>query len=184
MNRKNFAEPEDFELISQAKEGEIDAFGVLYERYIDLIFRYLRCRVSETQTAEDLAEVVFLKAFESLDRYHEEGWPFSAFLYQVARNQLADHYRRQREEVPLEEVQDLEATGENEDRSRGPDERILALQDALEKLSEDYQEIIRLRILLEIPTPQVAAFLNRSEGAIRVQLHRALKALRKKLTEK
>jgi RNA polymerase sigma-70 factor (ECF subfamily) len=184
MNRELFAEPEDSELISQAKEGKIDAFGALYERYIDLIFRYLRCRVSETQTAEDLAEVVFLKAFESLDRYHEKGWPFSAFLYQVARNQLADHYRRQREEIPLEEIRDLEVTDLDGDRNRLHDERIPAIEDALKELSEDYQEIIRLRILLEIPTPQVAAFLNRSEGAIRVQLHRALKALRKKLTVK
>jgi RNA polymerase sigma-70 factor (ECF subfamily) len=183
MNRDSDREPKDSELISRAKEGEMEAFGALYERYIDLIFRYLRTRVSEKQTAEDLAEVVFLKAFQSLDRYQERGWPFSSYLYQVARNQLADHYRRQRDEVPLEEAQELEAPTYGLDRAAILDEQIQALQDALEKLPEDYQEIIRLRLLLELPTSDVAAMLNRSEGAIRVLLHRALKALRKQIKQ-
>jgi RNA polymerase sigma-70 factor (ECF subfamily) len=184
MNREIIKEPRDSELISRAKEGEMEAFGELYERYINLIFRYLRCRVSEDQTAEDLAEVVFLKAFESLDRYQERGWPFSSFLYQVARNQLADYYRRQRDEVPLDEVLDLEAPAVSLDRDAILDENIRVLQDALKKIPEDYQEIIRLRLLLELPTPDVAAILNRSEGAIRVLLHRALKALRKQIIQR
>jgi RNA polymerase sigma-70 factor (ECF subfamily) len=183
MSRENIRELKDSELISHAKEGDLDAFGELYERYIDLIFRYLRCRVSEGQTAEDLTEVVFLKAFESLDRYQERGWPFSSFLYQIARNQLADHYRRQRDELPLEEAHNLQIPADSLDRGAILDERIQVLQNALERLPEDYKEIIRLRLLLELPTSDVAAMLNRSEGAIRVLLHRALKALRKQIVE-
>lgn len=179
MNRESKKEPNDSELVSRAKEGEIEAFGELYERYIDLIYRYLRCRVSEDQTAEDIAEVVFLKAFEALDRYQERGWPFSSFLYQIARNQLADHYRRQRDELPLEDVQDMEAPPNSLDGDAIMEEQIQMLQNALRKLPEDYQEIIRLRVLLEMSTPDVAAILKRSEGAIRVLLHRALKALQK-----
>ncbi len=181
MNRESNKGPKDSELISRAKEGEIEAFGELYQRYIDLIYRYIRSRVSEDGSAEDLTEMVFLKAFETLDRYQERGWPFSSFLYKVARNQLADHYRRQKDEVSLEEANDLEAPTNSLDRGAILDERIQVLQNALEKLPEDYQEIIRLRVLLEIPTPDVAAILNRSEGAIRVLLHRALKALRKQM---
>lgn len=184
MNRKTHPLPQDSELISRAKAGDIEAYGELYERYIDLMYRYLRSRVTEDQTAEDLTEVVFLKAFQSLDRYQERGWPFSSFLYQIARNQLADHYRRLRDEVSLEEAQDLQAPDNDLTRTAVVDERLLILQDALEKLPEDYQEIIRLRLLLELPTPDVAAILNRSEGAIRVLLHRALKALRKQMKQK
>jgi RNA polymerase sigma-70 factor (ECF subfamily) len=184
MNRETYPLPQDSELISQAKAGDIEAYGELYERYIDLMYRYLRSRVTEDQTAEDLTEIVFLKAFQSLDRYQERGWPFSSFLYQIARNQLADYYRRQRDEVPLEEAQDLEAPNNDLARTAVLDERILILQDALDKLPEDYQEIIRLRLLLELPTPDVATILNRSEGAIRVLLHRALKALRKLMKQK
>lgn len=182
MNREENMPSKDSELISQAKEGDTDAFGVLYERYIDLIYRYIRCRVAEDHTAEDLTETVFLKAFQAIDRYKERGWPFSAFLYQVARNQLTDHYRRQRDEISLEEVSDLEAPGNKLDRAVIVDERFHVLRGALEKLPEDYQEVIRLRILLDIPSPEVAAYLKRSEGAIRVLLHRALKALRKQVS--
>jgi len=178
MNRERNKEPKDSELISRVKEGEIEAFGELYERYIDLIYRYIRCRVSDVGAAEDLAEVVFLKAFEALDRYQERGWPFSAFLYQIARNQLADHFRRRRDEIPLEDVHHLEAPGKDLDYSVMVEERIQVLQDALEKLPEDYQEVIRLRLLLDVPTEEVAVYLKRSEGAIRVLLHRALKTLR------
>ena len=184
MNRDSNQEPKDSDLISRAKEGDFEAFGELYQRYVDLIYRYIRTRVSENRSAEDLTEMVFLKAFEALDRYQERGWPFSSFLYHVARNQLADHYRRQRDEVPLEEAYDLEASPEFPNREDGVIDRVHALQKALEKLPEDYQEIIRLRILLELSTSEVAAILDRSEGAIRVLLHRALKALRKQIEQK
>jgi RNA polymerase sigma-70 factor (ECF subfamily) len=182
MNRERIQEPSDSELISRAKEGEIEAFGELYERYIDLIYRYIRCRAPNGGVAEDLAEVVFIKAFEALHRYQERGWPFSAFLYQIARNQLADHFRRQRDEIPLDDVHHLEAPSEDLDRGVMVDERIRVLQDALEKLPADYQEVIRLRLLLDVPTEEVAIYLNRSQGAVRVLLHRALKALRNQVT--
>jgi RNA polymerase sigma-70 factor (ECF subfamily) len=184
MNRESNQVPKDSDLISRAKVGDIEAFGELYQRYVDLIYRYIRSRVSENSSAEDLTEMVFLRAFESLDRYQERGWPFSSFLYQVARNQLADHYRKQRDEVPLEEAYDLEASADHPSEDHGLMDRIRTLQIALEQLPEDYQEIIRLRVLLELSTSEAAVILDRSEGAIRVLLHRALKALRKQIKQK
>jgi len=183
MNRETYVTLDDSELISLIKKGEIEVFGILYERYLNLIYRYIRCRVSEDHSAEDLTEVVFLKAFEALDRYQERGWPFSAFLYQIARNQLADHHRGQPNEVSLEEAQDLESTDADIDESVIVDERVRVLQEALEELPEDYQEVIRLRLLLDLTTTEVAVHLNRSEGAIRILLHRAIAALRKQVSE-
>ena len=163
--------------------GEIELFGILYERYLDLIYRYIRCRVSEDRSAEDLTEVVFLKGFEALNRYREQGWPFSAYLYQIARNQLADHYRSQQDDVPLEEAKDLESTDADMDERVMVDEKVQILRDALEELPEDYQEVIRLRLLLDLTTTEVASHLNRSEGAVRILLHRAITALRKQVLQ-
>jgi len=174
---------DDSELISLIKKGELEVFGILYERYLSLIYRYIRCRVSEDHSAEDLTEVIFLKAFEALDRYQERGWPFSAFLYQIARNQLADHYRSQPNEVSLDEAQDLESTDADMDERVMVDEKVRVLQEALEELPEDYQEVIRLRLLLDLTTTEVAVHLNRSEGAIRILLHRAITALRKQVSQ-
>jgi len=173
----------DAELISRAQAGEAEAFGELYERYAVLIYRYVLARVNSESDAEDLTEIVFLRAFEALHRYKERGRRFSAFLYQVARNALVDHYRQQRKTESIEAVERLPSLGP------GPDERLLAeeradgLRKALAEIPADYQEVIRLRIILSMPTATVGEWLGRSEGAVRVLLHRALKSLRKQMVE-
>lgn len=172
---------EDSELVARAKDGDIDAFGELYERYLDLIYRYIRARVTENRNAEDLTEVVFLHAFKAVERYQERGFPFSAYLYQVARNLLVDHYRAEREEGSLETVEQHETLDPSLDESVMVDEHIQDLRSALEQLPKDYQEIIRLRVLLDLPSSTVAQWMGRKEGAMRVLLHRALKALKRKM---
>jgi RNA polymerase sigma-70 factor (ECF subfamily) len=178
MNEKHQTQMTDSQLISQAKAGSIDAFGHLYERYFDQIYRYVRSRVREDHIGEDLCEDVFLKAFTALDGYQDRGHLFSAFLYQVARNQLVDHYRKRRTDTPLESVEERAAQTESLDDTIIHKNRVQLVMKSLESLPEDYQEVIRLRILLELPTTTAAEWLNRSEGAVRVLLHRALNALR------
>jgi RNA polymerase sigma-70 factor (ECF subfamily) len=85
--------------------------------------------------------------------------------------------------VSLAEAQDLEATDSDMDERVMVDEKIQLLREALVELPEDYQEVIRLRLLLDLTTTEVAAYLNRSEGAIRVLFHRALIALRKQVMQ-
>ncbi|MGH2606784.1 MAG: RNA polymerase sigma factor, partial [Anaerolineales bacterium] len=99
MSDRDLNNPPDSELVVRAQQGDRAAFGKLYTRYLTPIYRYLRSRLSDPRDAEDLTESAFLKAYQALPRYRERGWPFSAYLYQVARNALADHFRRQRPEV-------------------------------------------------------------------------------------
>jgi RNA polymerase sigma-70 factor, ECF subfamily len=174
-------EHSDAALVALAQGGEREAFGELYRRYLDPIYRYLRVRVSDDRLAEDLGEMVFLRAFESLGSYRERGHPFSAYLYRVARNLLVDHYRR-REELSLDHALDIPGTidvaGEVARR-----DQLRTVRAALTSLPEDQQEVIRLRVVLALPTAEVAAWMGRSEGAVRVLLHRALKALRERLAD-
>ena len=181
MNDATEARSKDAELVAQAKAGNVEAYGELYERYLDPIYRYIKTRVAGDQVAEDLTEMVFLRTFERLDKYQERGHPFSSFLYQVARNQLVDHYRRKKEEVSLEAAQHVEHPEGSMDESVIKQDQINELHNAIEKLPEDYQDVIRFRILMDMPTAEVASWLERSEGAVRVLLHRALHALREKV---
>jgi RNA polymerase sigma-70 factor (ECF subfamily) len=173
----------DAELIARVQAGDVEAFGDLYERYAVLIYRYVLARVNAEGDAEDLTEVVFMRAFEALHRYKERGRPFSAFLYQVARNALVDHYRQQRKTESIEAVEKLPSQGPSPDERLLAEERAYILRRALAELPMDYQEVIRLRIMLSLPTVEVGEWLGRSEGAVRVLLHRALKSLRRILVE-
>lgn len=175
--------PEDSELISRAQSGEVEAFGELYKRYLDTIYRYIRVRVSEDLIAEDLTEIVFLRSYERLEGYKERGLPFSAFLYRVARNLLVDHYRQQQGDALLEDVDRIGISEPAPEDRVITSESIQEVQEALTSLPADYQEIIRLRVVLDLPTATAAAWIGRSEGAVRVLLHRALKALRVRMSE-
>ncbi|HLC01468.1 MAG TPA: sigma-70 family RNA polymerase sigma factor [Anaerolineales bacterium] len=173
----------DSDLISLAQSGDADAFGELYLRYVNPIYRYIRMRVGDAHAAEDLTEMVFLRSFESLPGYRERGHPFSAFLYRVARNMLVDHYRSKKAEVPLEEADLKEGEPAALEEGVIRKDRDQAILEALASLPLDYQEVIRLRVAMALPTPSVAEWMGRSEVSVRVLLHRALKALRKKVEE-
>lgn len=181
MNEVDLGQLPDADLIVRAKSGDTECFGQLYERYVDQIYRYVRSRVADDQDAEDLTENIFVRSYESLEAYEERGWAYSAFLYQVARNLLVDHYRQAGSDQPLDDSEPLAASGPGLEQRLTDQEEVLRIKEAMARLPEDYQEIIRLRVLLELPTNTVAEWMDRSEGAARVLLHRALKALRQGL---
>lgn len=172
---------DDSRLVARAKRGDADAFGELYRRYADSIFRYALSRGLPPADAEDVVSTVFLKAYQSLPGYRERGWPFSAYLYRIARNALVDLYRMERRIDPgdAEEVQSEAGDAMDDPIVRRAEFR--ELKQAMAGLPEDYQEVIRLRLLLELPTETVALWMGRKEGAVRVLLHRALKALRSRV---
>ena len=175
--------PIDADLVARARAGDREAFGELYRRYFDPIFRYLCVRVDRAEDAEDLAGTVFLRAYRSLDRSRERGWPFSAFLYQVARNALVDHYRQRPRAGDLAEAERIGTDARELDDGLVHAERLGEMRQALTDLPTDYQEVIRLRVLLGLPTATTAQWMERSPGAVRILLHRALTALRARLNE-
>jgi len=171
----------DAKLIDRAKRGDAQAYGDLYRRYAGAIYKYIRLRVSDDHTAQDLTETVFLRSYESLGRYRERGLRFSAYLYQVARNLLVDHYRQGNETVPIDEVEPAVGERLTMDDRFIQSEQVEAIKRAMRRLPEEYQEIIRLRVILDVPTQEAAQSMDKSSGAIRVLLHRALKALRREV---
>jgi RNA polymerase sigma-70 factor (ECF subfamily) len=171
---------EDHQLLSYAKEGDAEAFGRLYERYADRVFRYLFAHVDNRLDAEDITEDVFLRVWRSLPSYREQGVPFLAFLFRIARNAAIDHYRRSNPTKGQVSIEDISLREHNP----GPAESALSnlerdeLRALLEQLREDYRTVLVLRFLSELTPEETAQVMGRSEGSVRVLQHRALASLR------
>jgi RNA polymerase sigma-70 factor (ECF subfamily) len=171
---------DDRQLLSIAKDGDAEAFGILYERYADRVFRYLFAHVDNRLDAEDITEDVFLRVWRSLPNYREQGVPFLAFLFRIARNALIDHYRRSGQVKGQVSIEDLSLR----DHNPGPGESALSslerdeLRLSLEQLREDYRTVLVLRFLSELSPEETAQVMGRSPGAVRVLQHRALASLR------
>lgn len=169
-------------LIQSAVEGDSSAFGSLYDHYQPAIYRFIAVKVGSREEAEDITHQVFLSAWARVGTYKHRGHPFSSWLYQIARNMVIDHYRSRRQDVSLDKLD--------------PDSSIipavaqvdLSIKLQLEKvhvairtLKPDYQDVIILRFVEDLPVKEVSAILKKSEGAVKLAQHRAIKELKKQL---
>ena len=166
-------------LVVRSQKGDANAFGQLYDRFQPEIVRYLTYRVGDPDTAEDLAQQVFLKAWQAIPRYEDRGVPFKAWLYRMAHNQMVDHHRTRR---PTTDLEGVEIAEEPE-----AEQRVLVrevhdhLRAALERLSEDHRQVLVLRFLLEKSAREVGDIMERKEVTIRGLQMRALQALRSEI---
>lgn len=177
---------DDAELVARAKL-DAEAFGTLYERYVGKIYSYLYYRTGNTHDAEDLTARVFQRALVNLNRYTSRGLPFSAWLYRIAHNLVANWHRDQgrRQHLPLHEaaLQDLPAL-----RAEAPEvllesrEANAALMDAIRRLPEERQSLLVLKFVERLSNAEIGAILDRSEGAVKSLYHRTLLALRDELS--
>ncbi len=169
------------ELVLLAKAGDAEAFGQLYETYLDRIYRYIYFRVTDEQTAEDLISQVFTKAWENLDRYQPSGRPFIAWLYTIAHNTVIDHYRTRKDTVAIENTISLASDAPS------PHEQVELhfesdnLRAALQTLTPEQQQVIVLKFIAGMSTDEIARHLHKSAGAIRALQMRALQALAKQM---
>jgi RNA polymerase sigma-70 factor, ECF subfamily len=175
--------PADSELIQRAISGDAQAFGELYEENLKPIYRYVFYRVGNADEAEDLTEQTFLKAWEAMGRFREQGVPFSAWLYRLAHNLVIDYHRTRHNPAPLDDAID------SEDRGPGPEEvasehlEIEALKKAVARLTPEQQQVVLLRFVEGLGHSDVAAIMGKNEGAVRGLQHRALQALHAILIE-
>jgi RNA polymerase sigma-70 factor (ECF subfamily) len=172
-------------LLEAAQNGDIEAYGQLYQRYAERVFRFLYARMEDRQDAEDLTEDTFFKVWQALPGYRRQGTPFGGYLFRVARNVLIDHYRRNKRRprlLALSENQ-LHAAEGNPAKHLAQDQQRQELRAALGRLSEDYRMVLSLRFFGELSSEEIGAAMERSPGAVRVLQHRALAALRKILSK-
>jgi RNA polymerase sigma-70 factor (ECF subfamily) len=173
-------------LVEQAKTSP-EAFGLLYEQYIDRIYSYIYYRTGNHHDAEDLTAKVFHQALKHIPRYVHRGAPFSSWLYRIAHNLVANWHRdrNRRQIVSLDQVASVAPRGQDgpfEHAARS--ERRDTLLDAIQHLPADRQQLLILKFVERLPNAQIGQIMGRSEGAIKSLYHRTLVALRDDLANR
>ena len=171
------------QLIQRAIRGEASAFGSLYDQYHPQIYRFVLLKVNRREEAEDLAHQVFLHAFQNIGKYADVGFPFSSWLYRIARNQTIDYYRTRKKDVGLDEIDpDLAAHSEHHEERVDHRLELGTVMVAIQTLKPEYQDVLIMRFIEDLPIRDVAHAIEKSEGAVKLIQHRAIRELKKILS--
>jgi RNA polymerase sigma-70 factor, ECF subfamily len=174
-------------LVQRAQAGDSEAFGELYDRYVDLVYRYVYYRVGSAQVAEDLTSETFLRALRRLSSFTWQGRDVGAWFVTIARNLIADHYKssRYRLEMTTDDVSESGA----QLTAEGPESAVLeamqnkVLLEAVKQLNPEQQECIVLRFLQGLSVAETAQAMGKNDGAIKALQYRAIRALGRLLPE-
>ena len=168
------------DVLNRAAQGESDAFGLLYERYIDRIFNYVYYRTGNLHDAEDLTARVFQRAMNHIKNYTDRGVPFSAWLYRIAHNLVANWHRdrSRRQEIPINDVPILPSKGDHPERNLVRSQEEDALLRLIRRLPPERQNLLILKFVENMSNAEIGAIMGRSEGAVKSLYHRTLLALR------
>ena len=174
-------------LVQRAQQGEAEAFGLLYDRYADQVYRYIAYRVASPAVAEDLTSETFLRALRRIGTFTWQGRDVGAWFTTIARNLVADHYKsgRYRLELTTDDVSDSGSAPVIE----GPERAVLegmtnkVLLQAVKKLNAEQQECIVLRFLQGLSVAETAQVMGKNEGAIKALQYRAIRTLGRLLPE-
>ena len=184
MRRSNLQEADDSELIARAAQGDREAFGALYERYVFRVFRHVYYLTSDPHTAEDLTAQTFLNALEAIPRYEVRGVPFLAWLLRIAYNLTLNHKKvRKNGTAQLPESLEVQGTIYSPEASceaKADGERVW---EGVRRLRSDQRQVIVMRFIDGLSYPDIARVLGKSIGAVRVIQYRALCALRRRLED-
>ncbi len=169
------------QLVARALAGDTAAFGSLYERYLDAIYHYVFYRVEGHQEAEDLTELVFLRAWQALENSPPREIPFRLWLYRIAHNAVVDHYRTRKEQLGLEAAAHIPTSLEGPEASLARQEQAEILKRAMLLLKEEHQQVLTCRFVVGLSHAETAVIMQRNEGAVRALQYRAIVALRSRL---
>ena len=180
MSEKKHDKQEEKEIIRKASQGDKEAFGFLYENYVDRIFNYIYYRTGNVHDAEDLTARVFQRAMKHILNYQDRGVPFSAWLYRIAHNLVANWYRdnSRKQEVSITEKLILPAKHEHPETTIMRTDKQDALLHLIRTLPQDRQQLLILKFVEDYSNAEIGEIMGRSEGAIKSLYHRTLLALR------
>lgn len=168
------------EILSLASQGDDEAFGILYEHYVGKIYNYVYYRTGNTRDAEDLTARVFFRALRHISNYTDRGLPFTAWLYRIAHNLVANWHRdnSRKREIPLEDVLLVRPHGEHPESALLQNEEKDNLLEIIRSLPADRQQLLILKFVEHLSNAEIGEIMGRTEGAIKSLYHRTLLALR------
>lgn len=180
-------EPElsENEAVARAAQGDAEAFSFLYQRFVTRIYNYIYYRTGNPHEAEDLTSRVFHRALNHIERYDNRGVPFSAWLYRIAHNLVANWHRdnSRRKEVPLEDYTQHSLPYKAPEASIVDHQEMEELLKVIRQQPADRQQLLILKFVEHMSNAEVAVIMRRSEGAIKSLYHRTLLSLRDELSK-
>ncbi len=172
------------DLVERAKKDS-EAFGILYDTYLNQIYAFILKRVSNVELAEDIASLTFEKALRKLDTFKWQDVSFSAWLYRIATNNVVDYYRQK----GRRQQTDIDSVPEIRDEKEPPDVQISRtiffekVQALLPSLDEKDQTVLSLKLFAEKTNEEISETVGIKREHVAVRVHRALKKLRIELNE-
>lgn len=170
-------------LIKDIQGGETRFFGQLYDYYLPKIYRFIFLKVGQKAESEDIAHDVFISAWQNLGTYSPKGFPFSSWLYHIARNKVIDYYRLKKPSAHLEDLDDnFVKVASNVEKLFDANLDLEKVKAAIQKLTPEQQDVIIMKFVEDLSHQEIAVALNKSEGAVRLLQHRAINNLKNLLT--
>ncbi|MFI0405479.1 sigma-70 family RNA polymerase sigma factor [Actinomadura sp. 3N508] len=172
-------------LVLRARDGDAEAFGSLYDHYVELVYRYVYYRVGSHSLTEDLTSETFLRALRRICDFHWQGKDFGAWLVTIARNLVADHFKSSRYRLEVCTAELVEPDRHQE----GPERAVLdsmtnrTLLEAVRRLGSEQQECIVLRFLHGLSVAETALIMGKKTGAIKALQYRAVRSLGRMLPD-
>ncbi len=161
-------------------QSSVPHFDQVYTDYAERIYRFIYYRTHHKETAEDLAQVTFMKALDKWEQYNTEKGPIGAWLYQIARNVVVDHYRSFKPTGDIEDVFDL-SSDEDFVSDLKNDENAERVRKALAGLKAPQRDLILMRVWDELSFKEIAALLGKTEASLKMTFYRSLTDLRDQL---
>jgi RNA polymerase sigma-70 factor (ECF subfamily) len=176
----NYTELSDKQVVSQASQGDELAFGVLYERYVGRIYSYIYYRTGNQFDAEDITSRVFYRAMRHIGNYQDRGLPFSAWLYRIAHNLVANWHRdnSRKKEISLDDSFNFKYRRDHPETAILKNEEQENLLRVIRRLPPDRQQLIILKFVEHLSNSEIGEIMGRTEGAIKSLYHRTLLSLR------
>ncbi len=168
------------ERLAQQAATDSAAFGELYRRYVQRVYRYLLARTHNVQDAQDLTTQTFMAALESIGRYQPRG-KFVAWLLGIARHKAADHFRKSHAILPLEDAEHIPSPGPSPDEAVYQSLQLEQVTAIIHRLSPDRAEALALRLFGELSTAEIAEVMGKNIGAVKMLIHRGWNDLRERL---
>jgi RNA polymerase sigma-70 factor (ECF subfamily) len=166
-------------LVQRAQQGDGEAFGQLYDRYVDTVFRFIYFRVNDRALAEDFTSETFLRALRRISAVNYQGRDIGAWFVTIARNIILDHMKSARHRLEIT----TDDTPERNDRDPGPEDAVLdlltseRLMQAVRQLGDEQRECVMLRFIQGFSVSETAAVMGKNDGAIKALQHRAVRKL-------
>lgn len=171
---------QDDPVLDQAIKGDEEAFSVLYQRNVKKIYNYIYYRTGNVRDAEDLTARVFQRALKHITRYKKTNVPFSAWLYRIAHNLVANWHRdnQRKKEVPIDDQINIRSKQDIPDHEIEKKQEVEWLLRAVHQLPSNRQMVLILKYVEDLSNKEIAEIMGKSEGAIKSLYHRTLIELR------